>query len=159
MMYLSKVGFFLLMGLSLSSCKEEQSTMKAPVNEKTISSAVMQKDGYSNIANDKLAALLAEGVLLVDIRRKDEWLRTGIIKGSKTMTFFDASGRINPNFVSQLSVLTSKDKPIMLICQTGGRTQAVSNALVNQLGYSQVMNVTNGISGWIREKRDVIQYK
>jgi len=46
----------------------------------------------------------------------------------------------------------------MLICRTGNRTKAASEALVKQLGYKNVMNVTTGITGWIAEKRPVTKY-
>ena len=126
---------------------------------KPVSSApVMQAGGYSNISNTKLQELLDQGILLVDIRRKEEWQQTGIVKGSKTITFFDKTGRINNDFVPQFTAIAKPDQPIMLICRTGNRTQAVSTALVQQLGYKNVMNVTNGIVGWMAEKRSVDKY-
>ncbi len=128
-------------------------------DKKPIAAApVIQAGGYSNISNAKLQELLDQGVLLVDIRRKDEWLQTGIVKGSKTITFFDQMGKINNDFVPQFTAIAKPDQPIMLICRTGNRTKAVSAALVQQLGYKNVMNVTTGITGWIAEKRSVEKY-
>ena len=152
--------FFLVLTILLSivSCDSNSDTKKANKTKLTTSPAVMQKEGYSNIKNDRLEKLLEDDVVLIDIRRKDEWKRTGIIRGSNAITFFDSRGNINPNFVPELSALANTDKPIILICQTGGRTKAASAALVQQLGYKHVMNVTHGISGWIRENREVIKY-
>lgn len=116
-------------------------------------------DGYSNINNEQLKKLIAEDVLVIDIRRKEEWKQTGIVPGSKTITFFDKYGRIDPNFLPKFTAITKKEQPLILICRTGARTKVASQAIAQQLGYKQVINVSNGILNWIAEKRPVSQYK
>ncbi len=123
------------------------------------SDPIPQAGGYSNIDNAKLKELIAQGVTVVDIRRKEEWQQTGIVEGSKTITFFDNMGRINPNFVPEFTAIAQKDQPVALICRTGSRTQAASQAVAQQLGYKKVMNVTHGITGWIAERRPVVKYQ
>ena len=118
-----------------------------------------QVGGYSNIDNNQLAQMMKDGVTLVDIRRKEEWQQTGIIKGAKTITFFDKYGRINPNFVSEFKALVKPDQPVALICRTGNRTRAASQAISQQLGYKKVYNVSHGMMSWIAEKRPVVAYK
>ena len=118
-----------------------------------------QAGGYSNIDNNQLAQMIKDGVTLVDIRRKDEWQQTGIIKGAKTITFFDKYGRINPNFVPEFRALVKTDQPVALICRTGNRTRAASQAITQQLGYKKVYNVSHGMMSWLAEKRPVIAYK
>ena len=120
---------------------------------------VPQSGGFSNIDNAKLQELLDQGVTLIDIRLEEEWQQTGIVKGSKTITFFDHMGRINPNFVPQFTSIADPEKPVMLICRTGNRTTAASQAIAQQLGYKKVLNVTHGIVGWISEKRSIVSYK
>ena len=119
---------------------------------------VPQPGGYSNIDNAKLQELMNQGVTVIDIRLEEEWKQTGIIKGSKTLTFFDRTGRINPNFVPELSKLVKKDEQVALICRTGNRTTAASRAIAQQLGYKKVLNVTHGITSWISENRAVTRY-
>jgi len=68
-------------------------------------------------------------------------------------------GRINPNFVPEFTTIAQADKPVALICRTGNRTQAASQAIAQQLGYKDVMNVTHGITGWMAEKRPVVKYQ
>ena len=133
-------------------------TSKVTAAEKA-AEPVKQAGGYSNITNAKLKELIAEDVLLVDIRREEEWQHTGIIEGSKTITFFDRTGRVSPNFLPQFTAIAKKDQPVILICRTGARTQAASQAIAQQLGYTNVINVTNGIMSWIGEKRPVTKYK
>ncbi len=117
-----------------------------------------QPGGYFNVDNDDLVRLVDEGVVLIDIRREEEWRETGVVEQSKTLTLFDATGGVNPDFVPTLSELVSPDQPVALICRTGNRTQVAAQALVQQLGFDTVYNVTNGITGWIAEKRDVVAY-
>ena len=150
--------------LPLMACNAE--TNSSSVTPATASSTmtkaadpIPQAGGYSNIDNAKLKELIAQGVTIVDIRRKEEWQQTGIVEGSKTITFFDNMGRINPNFVPEFTALVKKDQPVALICRTGNRTQAASQAIAQQLGYKNVMSVTHGITGWIAEKHPVIKYQ
>ena len=131
---------------------QPQSTTKA-------SAPIPQPGGFSNIDNAKAQALLDQGVPLIDIRREDEWRQTGVIKGSKPITFFDKTGRINPNFVPQFTAIADPEKPVMLICRTGNRTSVASKAIAQQLGYKKVLNVTHGMMGWLSEKRPVVKYK
>ena len=149
----------LLSSLFFASVSNANTKTETAVETMPVSSApVMQAGGYSNISNANLQEFLNQGVLLVDIRREEEWQQTGIVKDSKTITFFDKMGNINNDFVPQFTAIAKPDQPVMLICRTGNRTQAVSRALVQQLGYKNVMNVTTGIVGWIAEKRSVDKY-
>lgn len=132
------------------------------INNKTsaqVAESIPQPGGYSNINNVKLEQLLDQGVAIVDIRRQQEWQQTGIVKGSKTITFFDHMGNINPDFVNDFTSIVKPDQPVILICRTGNRTQAASAAIAQQLGYKNVMNVTHGITGWMAEKRPVVSYQ
>lgn len=141
-----------------SICYADNSANKNEVNTNKVAEPVMQAGGYSNINNAKLQELLDKNVLIVDIRRKEEWQQTGIVKGSKTITFFDRTGRINQEFVPQFTAIAKPDQPVILICRTGNRTKAASEAIAKQLGYKNVMNVTTGIMGWITQKRPVVKY-
>ncbi|MEE9309973.1 MAG: rhodanese-like domain-containing protein [Cocleimonas sp.] len=146
--------------LPLTACNAKTSTPSSTSTIETkAADPIPQTGGYSNIDNATLKELIAQGVTVVDIRRQEEWQQTGIVKGSKTITFFDHMGRINPNFVPEFTAIADPSKPVALICRTGNRTQAASQAIAQQLGYKNVMNVTNGITGWISEKRPVVRYK
>ncbi|WP_299870728.1 rhodanese-like domain-containing protein [uncultured Cocleimonas sp.] len=167
---MTKLNHIIIFGFLLSAmtaCNANTKTdSSAAVNtsnkKETVSTKgaepIPQPGGYSNIDNAKLKELTEQGVLLVDIRLKEEWQQTGIVEGSKTITFFDRTGNINPNFVPEFTALAKPDQPVMLICRTGNRTQAASRAIAEQLGYKNVMNVTNGITGWMAEKRPVSSY-
>jgi len=110
---------------------------------------------YSNLDNKQLKAMLEQNVPMFDVRRLDEWKQTGVVEGSQLLTFVDSSGRMNPDFINRFSASVNKDDPVILICRTGNRTSKLARLLVEQMGFTQVYNVRNGISQWIREKRPV----
>ena len=110
---------------------------------------------YTNIDNDELQGLLEKGIPLYDVRRPDEWRQTGVIKGSKLLTFVDGRGQLSPAFLPSFTKAVGKDEPVILICRTGNRTSALAKHLAEQLGYSKIYNVQNGIVRWISEKRPV----
>ena len=156
-------GFFLSFLTACNANTKVESSSAVNTSKKEVvntkgADPIPQPGGYSNIDNVKLKELVNQGVLLVDIRRKEEWQQTGVVEGSKTITFFDRTGNINQNFVPEFTAIAKLDQPVMLICRTGNRTQAASQAIAQQLGYKNVMNVTNGITGWIAERRPVASY-
>lgn len=131
-MFFRIAGFFLL--LTLSSCAEPP---------------------YNNLDNAQLKALVAQGVPLFDIRRKDEWRQTGVIEGSQLLTFVDGGGRVVADFLARFTDATGKDEPVIVICRTGSRSSTLARHLMEQLGYTHVYNVRYGITRWIRDGYDV----
>ena len=110
---------------------------------------------YTNVDNQGLEVLLSQGVPLIDVRRPDEWKQTGVVEGSRRLTFVDGNGRLQPGFLETFTSNVGKDEPVVLICRTGNRTDALARHLVENLGYTRVFNVKDGITGWIRDGRPV----
>jgi rhodanese-related sulfurtransferase len=106
-----------------------------------------------NIDNAELSRLAAEGVPIIDIRTEAEWKSTGVIAGSKLITFFDASGNANPQWLEQAKSVARADQPVILICRSGNRTKAATRFLGEQAGYTKVYNVSHGLNGWISAGR------
>ena len=99
------------------------------------------------------------GVIIIDIRREEEWQETGIIPGAEMVTAFDASGRVHPEFLDSFrSVVPGPDTPVMLYCRTGNRTTSLGNALIEQLGFSNVTHLSDGITGWLAEGNETEAY-
>jgi rhodanese-related sulfurtransferase len=109
---------------------------------------------YTSVDNAQLKALLAEGVPLYDVRRPEEWRQTGVVPGSRTLTYVDGGGRVNPELLPRIQAEVAKDAPIALICRTGNRTDALARQLAAQ-GYTRIYNVHDGIVGWIAEHNPV----
>jgi rhodanese-related sulfurtransferase len=112
---------------------------------------------YSNIDNKSLRNLLSRNVKIIDLRRQDEWDKTGVISGSKKLTAFDGQGNFIQSFPSTLQKNTKPGEEIILICQTGSRSAAIANMLVEQAGYTKVYNVKDGIAKWIADGNPVIR--
>ena len=110
---------------------------------------------YNNIENDELQTMLANNVPIYDVRRPEEWYQTGVIEGSQLLTFVDANGRVQENFLSRFTADVGKNDPVILICRTGSRTSTLARYLVEDLGYTNVFNVDDGITRWLRENRPV----
>lgn len=110
---------------------------------------------FSNLDNDQLKTMLEQDVSIYDVRRPEEWRQTGVIEGSQLLTFVDASGRVMPDFLPRFTSVVGKDDPVILICRTGSRTSTLARYLVEQMGYTNVFNVRNGITQWIRNDRPV----
>jgi len=110
---------------------------------------------YNNLDNDQLKIMLEQNVPIYDVRRPDEWRQTGVVEGSQLLTFTDARGRVIPDFLPRFTSLVGKNDPVILICRTGSRTSTLARHLVEQMGYTNVYNVRNGITQWIRDERSV----
>ena len=112
---------------------------------------------YSNLDNTQLQIMLQQKVPVYDIRRAQEWQQTGVIEGSQLLTFVDAGGRVQADFLSRFTAAVGKDDAVILICRTGSRTRTLARHLTEEMGYSRVFNVRNGITGWIRDDLPVIK--
>ena len=108
----------------------------------------------------ELKAAQKKGVVVIDIRRAEEWAETGIIKGAHTITAFTQSGQLHPEFQTKFTaIVPTPDTPVMLYCRTGNRTGVIGNALVSQLGYSDVTHLSDGIVGWTAGGAPVVPFK
>ena len=96
---------------------------------------------------------------IIDIRRTDEWLSTGIVEDSHGITFFDAKGRYDVNaWLAELSELVKPGEPFVLICARGVRSSKIAELLDRRLGYSAVHNVTDGIFDWLEKGKPVVSW-
>lgn len=112
---------------------------------------------YTNVDDGQLKTLLAQGVPIYDIRRPEEWRQTGVVEGSRLLTFVDARGRPLPDFLPRFTAEVGKNDPVILICRTGSRTDTLARHLVGRMGYTQVYNVRHGIARWIGGTHPVVR--
>ncbi len=124
-----------------------------------LGSAIMlafREPPFSNIDNHQLQLMLEKNIPLYDVRRPEEWKQTGVIKDSRLLTFVDANGQIQTEFLNRFVAEVNKHDPVILICQTGHRTSRLAYHLMKKRGYTNVFNVDDGITKWIRENKPVI---
>ena len=109
-----------------------------------------------NIDNAELTRLAASGVAVVDIRTEPEWKATGVIAGSKLLTFVDEKGHIDASaWLEKIKTVAKPEQPIILICRSGNRSVAATQFLSQQAGYKTVYNAKGGINAWVKEGRSI----
>ncbi|MRJ01974.1 MAG: rhodanese-like domain-containing protein [Epsilonproteobacteria bacterium] len=106
-----------------------------------------------DITPEELKELAEKGVVIIDIRTPMEWQQTGVVPGSKLLTFFDLYGNYDiDSFMEEFQKLVpTKETPFILVCRTGSRTATVGNFLANQMGYTNAMHLAGGIYAWSNE--------
>jgi len=110
-----------------------------------------------NVDNAELARLAASGAAVIDIRTAPEWKETGVLSGSKLLTFFDDRGRVDaPAWLEHVKSITKPGQAVVLICRSGNRSRTAAQYLSQQPGFKTVYNVTGGINSWSKEGRTVV---
>ena len=92
--------------------------------------------------------------VLVDVRTPQEWEQVGIpdlAKFGKMVVklswVFTPSREVNSQFTTEFARLpVSADTPVLLLCRSGGRSQAAAIALTKS-GYSRCFNIAHGFEG------------
>lgn len=96
---------------------------------------------------------------LIDIRRPDEWARTGIGQGAHPIDMRRA------DFTQALLALTKgdRDAAVALICARGVRSRRLT-AQLNEAGFSNIIDVPEGMlgsgagPGWLKSGLPVVTY-
>ena len=108
---------------------------------------------------DAVQSAQTKGAIIIDIRREEEWRETGILDGAHTVTAFTKEGKLHPDFQSKFFALVQlPDTPVYLYCRTGNRTTSLGNALVDQVGFSNVTHLSTGIVGWKKAGKPVVAF-
>lgn len=92
-----------------------------------------------------VAEMMASGALVVDIRRPDEWVETGVIDGATLLTFE------SPNsFLEKIGPQIADGRDVVLICRSGNRSRLAAEALAPMIP-NHVVSVVGGMSQQIAE--------
>ena len=103
--------------------------------------------------------LQKDGYIVIDIRREEEWIETGIIEGAETIIAFTESGQLHKDFQEKFfSLAKGPETPILLYCRTGNRTEMLGNALIDQVGLKNVYHLTDGIVEWKKSGNKTSNY-
>jgi rhodanese-related sulfurtransferase len=121
----------------------------------SFAAATLADSSVTAISPEQLAGLRDRGVVVVDVRRAEEWRATGIVDGSRLITAFDGEGRANPAFTDAVAAVVEPGRPVALICRTGNRSAAAGRTLAETGRYARIYNVDGGIRGWLDEGRPV----
>ena len=93
-------------------------------------------------ASEAYSAVLNDDVIILDIRSPGEWAETGVAKGAWPVTKHD------PSFGPNLQRILEKhpNKPLALICATGGRSNYVAGIL-RERGLLGTIDIAEGMFG------------
>jgi len=102
--------------------------------------------------------MINDDIVMIDVRREEEWKRTGVIKNAHLLTFFDEYGQYDlDSWMSEFQKLvTSHDQTFILICAHAHRTRSIGNFLIKQ-GYRNTAHVFGGMALWQQELRETIK--
>ena len=97
-------------------------------------------------------------ILLIDIRRPDEWATTGSGEGAVRLDMRRA------DFIAELDRLSGGDtsRPVALICARGVRSARLTNRLL-EAGYANIIDVPEGMlgssagPGWLKRGLPVVK--
>jgi len=87
-----------------------------------------------------------ENYILLDAREKKEY-KVSHLKGAKYVGYLGFS----PKKVKELS----KDKPIVVYCSVGYRSEKITERL-KKMGYQEVYNLYGGIFEWVNQGNNVV---
>jgi rhodanese-related sulfurtransferase len=117
---------------------------------------------FNEIDEKKLQELMKKDIVIIDIRREEEFKKYGIIKGAKTITFFDKKGVYDiPKWMNKfVKLVKNKEQKFVLYCAHANRTKVVGNFLSKNLGYKNVYDLKGGINyGWLDKGLKTVKYK
>lgn len=121
---------------------------------------ILQEEEPVKIHNEQLSqTFLSKHIPIIDIRTKEEWKRTGIIKDSILLTFYDSDGRFNADsfFRNLKSAELDKESEFAILCRSGNRSNRVTRFLKSK-GYKYVINLAGGIKQGLKNHIDFVQY-
>ena len=98
---------------------------------------------FQNITSAELKEMLAKNpdLYLMDVRESFELMAFGAIPGVNNMPASQLYNRFD-------EIPEDKNKPLVVICQSGNRSSEVSHYL-NSKGYNNIYNLYGGTSSWV----------
>lgn len=98
-------------------------------------------------AQQALAGMEEGSLILIDVRRPEEWQETGVAKGAWLLDMTDK--QFGPRLMAVLE--RNPNHTVAIICRTGNRTEYLMKLLA-QNNISGVQDVTEGMAGGPRGK-------
>lgn len=104
---------------------------------------------------------ITENIVMIDVRRPNEWKSTGVIENAKLITFFDDSGNYDlSSWLREFEKnILSKEQEVVLICAHANRTRTIGEYLIMNLGYTKVSHLEGGMALWKSLNEKVIEFK
>lgn len=117
----------------------------------------MAKNNVNEVTTEQLQQALRDGARVIDVREPAEFTQ-GHIREAVNMPRGVLEMQLNqhPDVAGYDDALQRiADKPLYLICKTGGRSALAAESL-ERMGFDKVYSVAGGMSAWAEEKRPVV---
>ena len=117
---------------------------------------------FIGINEKEFIKMQKDGVVVIDIRRENEFKKLGIIKNSHTLTFFDENNKYDiPKWMNKfVRIVKTKEQPFIIYCAHANRTKTLGDFLSTTLKYKNVYDLKGGIAyGWIDKGQKTVPYK
>ena len=98
---------------------------------------------------DELAALVAAGALVVDIRPSSLRDRAGAMPGAIAVERNVLEWRLDPTSPDRLDAVTGPDQPMVLVCDEGFASSLAAVSL-RSLGLRNATDLDGGYQAWLR---------
>lgn len=104
--------------------------------------------------------MIEDNITMIDVRRPEEWNRTGVIKNIHLLTFFDEYGNYDlENWMNQFQkIVTSENQTFVLVCAHARRTKIIGDFLIEQ-GYKNTSHLFGGMALWLQELRPTLNFQ
>lgn len=120
---------------------------------------ILAENGTDALTPQEAHSAANEGILLIDIRRPDEWVRTGIGENAIPIDMRRS------DFETELLEFAKGDttRPIVLICARGVRSRRMA-ARLTEAGFTRIIDVPEGMlgsgagPGWLKRGLPVVAY-
>ena len=117
---------------------------------------------YKSVSSDELVEMIENNAVALDIRTEEEWVETGVIKGSFPETAFDKNGKFQVYIMDKIRALAaaqSQDVNLIFISHDGETASMLANSFSEDLGFTNVSVLKDGILQWLKEDRKLFSHK
>lgn len=110
----------------------------------------MDSRRYYQVPSRSVPQLIQAGAAIIDVRRPEEWLSTGVVAEAVRLTFFDSAGGSEPlTWLDSLKSVIAPGQDLVLICRSGRRTALICEFLLEVTTGCRLYNVSDGMLGWL----------
>lgn len=116
----------------------------------------MAKNNVNEVTTEQLQQAIRDGARVIDVREPAEYAQSHIREAvNMPRGVLEMQLSQHPDVAGYDDALQRiADKPLYLICKTGGRSALATESL-ERMGLDKVYSVAGGMSAWAEEKRPV----
>ena len=103
--------------------------------------------GLDRVEPDCLAAEVAAGALVVDIRPDDQRTRDGALSGAVVIDRNVLEWRLDPTSSYRIPELADPDRRVIIVCNEGYASSLAADTL-RRLGLRRATDLVGGFQGW-----------